>query len=165
MGQQAMELGQFIGGSACGRRPWRRCAGQRWTVAALLSAATLLVASLSPADDSPAREDAGAPAAERRLREGSVVEASGRFALSKDRLIFLPVEGGAPLTVLENLAAERVVAYLEPGHDERNERQWSVRGRVTEFHGGNYLLLDYALVSSRVRSSPPIPAPDQAAAS
>jgi hypothetical protein len=78
-----------------------------------------------------------------RFREGTKFEkVNGSFRVAVDRVEFHPAQGGASLVVLENLALERVVDELTGDL----ELAWQVDGRITEYHGRNYLLLDRAYV-------------------
>lgn len=85
-----------------------------------------------------------------RWREGHEVEhLEGTVLRSGDRLIFV-AEDGRRLTLLENLALERVLGYL---NEEDAAYDWTVSGRVTEFRGSNYLLLRTAHLGSATSSS------------
>jgi len=86
-----------------------------------------------------------------RHREGEVVELTGRFAFAGERVTFTAEEGNISFRVLENLALERVLQYLEENAANAPRRLWSVVGRVTEFRGTNYLLLERAVLK---RASP-----------
>lgn len=78
-----------------------------------------------------------------RFREGTKFEkVNGSFRVAVDRVEFHPAQGGASLVVLENLALERVVDELTGDL----ELVWQVDGRITEYHGRNYLMLDRAYV-------------------
>ena len=80
-----------------------------------------------------------------RLREGAkLVEQVGDFKETGGRIAFYPDGTSASLQVLENLALERVAQNLA----ERS-RKWSVTGLVTEYRGGNYLLLHRAVQKAR----------------
>lgn len=81
-----------------------------------------------------------------RLREGEVIEVSGRLELSGDRAIFYPAGEKASLRVLENLALERVTRVLS---ESRDEREWIVNGTVTEYRGANYILIHKAVQRAR----------------
>lgn len=77
-----------------------------------------------------------------RLREGEVLEVTGRLELSGDRAIFYPGTEKTGLRVLENLALERITQVLS---ESRDERQWIVSGTITEYRGANYLLIHKAV--------------------
>lgn len=84
------------------------------------------------------------PKTAERMREGSkLIEVVGEFQFSGDRVVFSPEAGGDSLRVLENLALERIGRQLTEG---RGSRTWVVSGVVTEFRGGNYLLVTKAVV-------------------
>ena len=76
------------------------------------------------------------------LREGEVIEVVGKLELAGDRATFTPQNSDVSLRVLENLALERVIQVLS---ESRDERQWLVSGVVTEYRGGNYLLIHKAI--------------------
>lgn len=91
--------------------------------------------------------DSAASREEFRLREGAVLQDEpGVFQDTGDRIVFQARSRKAPLTVLENLALERISAALE---EDRTPRQWTVSGVVTEYRGGNYLLISRALRRAR----------------
>lgn len=80
----------------------------------------------------------------RHYREGTLlVDVRGQFATRGERVVFVPDDGSAALTVLENLGLERV---LRTSDDSPELLRWSIRGSVTEFGGANYLLLSRAVV-------------------
>lgn len=80
-----------------------------------------------------------------RLREGSkITEEVGEFRETGGRIAFYPDATGHSIIVLENLALERVSRELDQG-----KRKWSVTGKVTEFRGSNYLLLERVVLKSR----------------
>ena len=76
------------------------------------------------------------------LREGEIIEVIGKLELAGDRATFTPQNSDVSLRVLENLALERVIQVLS---ESRDERQWLVSGVVTEYRGGNYLLIHKAI--------------------
>ncbi len=84
----------------------------------------------------------------KQLREGVVLdEQLGTFKTAGDRILFQLAGQGDELKVLENLALERIWKML---NDTRG-RQWSVSGTVTEYRGGNYLLIDRVVLRSQSR--------------
>ncbi|HRF00656.1 MAG TPA: hypothetical protein PLI18_09070 [Pirellulaceae bacterium] len=102
---------------------------------------TLLIASLSGQDPTQAVPEGPAV----RLREGSRLEsATGWFRITADRTEFHASPGETKLICLENLALERIVDELEDGLT----LIWQIDGRVTEYHGRNYLLVERAFVKS-----------------
>ncbi len=79
-----------------------------------------------------------------RWREGTALrEVAGRFEITGDRVTFTPENGRRPMTVLENLALERVILTLR---QTPPSQVWIVYGAVTEYQGGNYLLLERAIM-------------------
>jgi hypothetical protein len=85
-----------------------------------------------------------------RLREGmKVVNQIGELRETGGRIAFYPDGETHSLQLLENLALERV------SHDlDVTQRKWSVSGIVTEYKGGNYLLLHRAVLKARASNSP-----------
>ncbi|MEX0586421.1 MAG: hypothetical protein WD176_07245 [Pirellulales bacterium] len=81
-----------------------------------------------------------------RIREGiELADRVGQFKLRGDRATFIPAEGGLSLVGLENLNLERVVRAIS---DNPNQ-DWRVSGVVTEFRGGNYLLITRAIMLNK----------------
>ena len=90
--------------------------------------------------------DSAASREAHRLREGSTLQDEpGVFQETGDRIVFQSRIRKTPLTVLENLALERISTALE----KTGPRQWTVSGVVTEFRGVNYLLVSRALRRAR----------------
>jgi hypothetical protein len=86
-------------------------------------------------------------AAETLLREGTeLVNQLGQFKLSGQRVVFIAADGRRQLEGLENLSLERIVKEISASSDPRT---WLVTGTVTEFQGGNYLLVRRAIQKSR----------------
>ena len=84
-----------------------------------------------------------------RLREGmKFVNRVGELRDAGGRVAFYPDGQTQSLPLLENLALERVSHDLDQTH-----RKWSVTGIVTEYKGGNYLLLHRAVLKARVSTS------------
>ncbi|MCA9100595.1 MAG: hypothetical protein R3C10_10910 [Pirellulales bacterium] len=82
-----------------------------------------------------------------RVREGTRFdEQSGTFTSVGERWAFTPAGTTAQLVVLENLVLDRVSRVLG---ESAEPAVWSVSGRVTEYRGANYLLLDRAVVRQR----------------
>jgi hypothetical protein len=87
----------------------------------------------------------------RRLREGASLDNElGQFEFAGDRVAFLTANGNTRFIVLENLNLERIARVLG---DEPDARAWSVSGSITEYRGGNYLLVTRAILKSRARPS------------
>lgn len=84
-------------------------------------------------------------APEQRLREGSTIDAVGIFRITGDRLTFYPNDSSNSYRALENLALERIAKAIG---ETRGDREWIVSGTVTEFRGGNYLLVGRCLLKT-----------------
>ena len=84
---------------------------------------------------------------QRRLRQGTELsKVQGQFRLAGDRVSFYPGEMEVKeITVLENLALERVISLVGEG----TRHEWVVSGTITEFRGKNYLLLTRAVIASK----------------
>ena len=84
-----------------------------------------------------------------RLREGmKLVDQVGELREAGGVVGFYPDGETHSLQLLENLALERVSRDLDQTH-----RKWSVSGTVTEYKGGNYLLLHRAVLKADVSNS------------
>jgi hypothetical protein len=94
----------------------------------------------------PTRHEGPPEKGQQRLREGELVELTGKLELSGDRATFHPQEGRQPLRVLENLALERITRVLS---ESRDDRDWLVSGVVTEYRGANYILIHKAIQRAR----------------
>ena len=118
-----------------------------------------IVAIITRAEDPPRQDTGGSTATDlslgkpqvaKRLREGSQIKNMiGRFRNTGDRYTFKPseVEGQAKVkefVVLENLALERIARLVSSS----DKREWSVSGAITEFRGGNYLLVERAVLKA-----------------
>jgi hypothetical protein len=106
----------------------------------IFSAATLFA---SPGPNTQPADKAEVPS---RLREGETIDTIGTLELSGDRAVFHPQGSQTPLRVLENLALERITRVLS---ESREERLWVVRGVVTEYRGGNYILIQKAVQQAK----------------
>ena len=85
------------------------------------------------------------PIPEQRLREGSAVDAVGKFRVTGDRITFYPNDSSSSYRALENLALERIAKIIG---ETRGDREWIVSGTVTEYRGGNYLLVGRCLLKT-----------------
>ena len=107
----------------------------------VVAACAGLACALATADDesvSPGH-DAGAAT---RLREGATLtDQPGSFQTIADRTVFVTEGGKRQLTVLENLALERIARVLR---QSTTAPAWVVSGVVTEHQGNNYLLVERA---------------------
>jgi hypothetical protein len=85
----------------------------------------------------------GLPSRPARLREGSrISQQKGTFTITGDRVVFSTLNGDLPkMVVLENLSLQRVLQNIQGSPEQEI---WLVTGRVTEFQGTNYLLLERA---------------------
>lgn len=75
------------------------------------------------------------------LREGTLLEdVQGRFTQSGDRTMFLEEGTNRSTKCLENLWLQRIVS------SQKSDRKvtWKVTGKVTEFEGENYLIIEIA---------------------
>lgn len=76
------------------------------------------------------------------VREGEAWENElGHILVAGQRYAFRPIRGGRSVILLENLNLQRIVQRLE---ESSQPTIWSISGRVTEFQGGNYLLIERA---------------------
>ena len=101
--------------------------------------------------DPTAAEESSKPPGGRRLREGTrVQDRMGYFKLTGKRWSFIPVGTSERFTVLENLALERIARILDERPDSPT---WRVAGKVTEFEGLNYLLIEHVVFISTPESS------------
>jgi hypothetical protein len=143
--------------SACQPRWKSRASVPRLAFAVLLAwvAGSAFGAWLEP-DKSPARKSAepnpwGATEAGQRIREGTAFTSqTGTFRLTGDRLTFYPNAGQHSLGGLENLNLERIARAVA---ESAEPLEWSVSGIVTEYQGGNYLLVTRAVLKSRHQGS------------
>lgn len=86
-------------------------------------------------------------AGQQRAREGERVEdLVGTFRVTGDRVTFYPNDSDESFRALENLALERIANALE---ETTEQRKWTVSGTLTEFRGGNFLLVSRAEIQSR----------------
>jgi hypothetical protein len=117
-------------------------------VVALLVAYLVVAPSIASTPAAKPTRHEGPPEKEghQRLREGELVELTGKLELSGDRATFHPQEGRQPLRVLENLALERITRVLS---ESRDDRDWLVSGVVTEYRGANYILIHKAIQRAR----------------
>ena len=82
------------------------------------------------------------------LREGSKLDkVLGKFQTVGGRMQFRLQDRNVRLTVLENLASERVSRALG---ESRSQRTWEVSGVITEFRDSNYLLVTRAVRRSGI---------------
>jgi hypothetical protein len=126
------------------------------TLAAALAASALIAAlaaaqnpstrlagsALPPAGTAPPAAPGEKPP--EKLREGTrLADEMGGFSRVGERISFSPGGKGDALRCLENLALERISRAID---ESQGQRQWIVSGVITEFKGGNYLLVTKAVI-------------------
>jgi hypothetical protein len=100
--------------------------------------------------------DADEDTPKERVREGTELhKIEGVFKMVGDRIAFYSGEDKEPFRILENLALERIWRML----DQARGRTWIVSGTVTEYRGGNFLLVSRAVLKSRLRETKTLSAP------
>ena len=83
---------------------------------------------------------------ELKIREGQLIkDEKAKFKLNGIRFMLHRSDDHRPLTVLENLALERVAEYISKSGANAT---WLVEGTITEYRGENYILLTRAHVNS-----------------
>jgi hypothetical protein len=112
-----------------------------------------------PAAGSAKSEEGG-----KRLREGTrLIDVEGRFEFTGDRMAFFLADAEESYKLLENLALERINKVLEETRASEKP-QWIVSGTITEYHGGNYLLVTKAVIKAQAgAAAPPLRAGDSQA--
>lgn len=86
------------------------------------------------------------------LREGTVIDgAAGVVREQESRFVFSQAGTGRELMLLENLALQRIARLVERANQTI---PCHVTGRVTEFRGVNYLLLERTVLDSKGEESP-----------
>jgi hypothetical protein len=82
-----------------------------------------------------------------RLREGTqLTDMLGQFRLTGDRASFVPADGSGKFLALENLTLDRVTQTIS---EDPNPLEWVVSGTITEYKGGNYLLISRAILKNK----------------
>lgn len=95
--------------------------------------------------NAPAALDADESARMLRRREGSQVQnIVGSVSREGVRWVFLPDSGGMPLGLLENQLRERVEHYQSVQAHSGPGPKWRLSGIITEYRGGNFLLITAA---------------------
>lgn len=98
----------------------------------------------------PLQRSAASPAAEKRLREGTLLtDQAGCFRTAGDRVVFSASAVKMSMVCLENLNLERIARAIT---DNTEQLEWRVSGVLTEYGGANYLLVDRAILKSRADS-------------
>lgn len=121
------------------------------TAAILIAAAAAAAAKDSRQQDSDALEFAAskttAQAPSQQLREGAtLVDITGYFKATGDRLAFYYDEGDRSFSCLENLSLERIGKAIS---ESPEELRWTISATVTEYKGMNYLLITRATMNNR----------------
>jgi hypothetical protein len=133
------------------------CAGALLLGVVLAGASTSITnenAAASPAES--ASNSSAAPAGEEReksarIREGDeLVEQTGKFGMSGNRVVFIAKEGQRQFIALENLSLERVANIID-GNPAPLE--WIVSGKISQYRGVYYLLLSHARHKSPSQSA------------
>lgn len=86
-----------------------------------------------------------------RMREGIHLDGRAGQFRPGDRWIFVPFDGRERFTVLENLNLERIAKLMAERPDVT---AWRVSGRVTEYRGANYLLIEHAVMTGTAPDAP-----------
>lgn len=106
-------------------------------------AATRLRANEAQQDNGGSHSRSSRPQAGPLVREGEFWENElGHILLAGQRYAFRPIQGDRSVIVLENLNLQRIILRLE---ESSQPTIWSISGRVTEFQGANYLLIERAM--------------------
>jgi hypothetical protein len=116
-------------------------------IAMLVLGGVSLLFSDEPRGAATSHEEEVAPEGDAtRLREGAALtDQAGKFQLVGDRVIF-HFDGERQVTVLENLALERVTRVVR---QDSSTQTWIVSGVLTEYQGNNFLLIERAILSRR----------------
>lgn len=89
----------------------------------------------------------------RVLREGTRIEdTEGSIREDNSRFIFTENQSGREFALLENLALERVARLVGWAHQALPCR---VTGKVTEYRGANFLLLQRAVIGAGGKGKSP----------
>jgi hypothetical protein len=81
-----------------------------------------------------------------RLREGTMLDTSGTFKHTGDRIMFYASGDSRRFGTLENLNLERISRVIS---ETSEALEWNISGTVTEFQGTNYLLVSRAILKSK----------------
>ncbi len=92
-----------------------------------------------------------------RIREGTRWQNErGIFTLVGDRVTFTPNSlRNQNFMVLENLNLERIVRTIEENRTvtDADTLEWNIDGTVTEFRGGNFVIVTRSVLVARPRST------------
>jgi hypothetical protein len=104
-------------------------------------------AGKQPTESVPPTADQDQP--KNRLREGTeLADLAGSFHVTGDRVTFSAANNVGRFVCLENLNLERIVRAVT---DNPDQSLWNVSGKVTEYQGANYLLIERASFKSDSR--------------
>ena len=88
-----------------------------------------------------------------RIREGTELEnQEGVFRPTGDRITFFTEMGKGRFLVLENLALDRIARVIT---ENPSKLKWLVTGKMTEYQGMNYLLVERAVLKTQLQSDEP----------
>jgi len=94
----------------------------------------------------PPSPPSGRPAVETpppRAREGTeVVDQTGSFQIVAERVVFVAERNSQRFVALENLNLERIARTVA---SHPYPLQWRISGRITEFRGNNFILVERAI--------------------
>jgi len=80
-------------------------------------------------------------------REGTrLIDQTGQFKITGDRVSFTSSDGSLRFDCLENLCGQRIARTVT---DSPESLSWTVTGELTEFRGANFLLLTQAVLKPR----------------
>ncbi len=97
----------------------------------------------APGPPSSPRVLPAAEAALPRVREGTeLVDQIGSFQVLGERVVFVAERDSQRFVALENLNLERIARTLA---SHPYPLQWKVSGRITEFRGNNFILVERAI--------------------
>jgi len=78
-----------------------------------------------------------------RVREGTeLVDQTGAFQIVGERVVFVAERNSQRFVALENLNLERIARTVA---SHPYPLQWRVSGRITEFRGNNFILVERAI--------------------
>jgi len=123
----------------------------RLPMTALTCAVALVLSVALAGARTPLPEDANSAEGEanQRFREGTdIVDLTGHFRMTGDRVTFFTDDGKGRYVGLENLNLERIYRMIA---DNPNRLQWIVSGTLTEYSGTNYILVRRAVLKKLVR--------------
>ncbi len=106
-----------------------------------LASCTVGVTMLSAGSFVAGQSDANQEPAGQLLREGTHMDSRPAVCRFNGQRLSVEIDGlERPLVALENLAAQRI---LDAIRDDPGDNRWLLDGKITEFLGTNYLLLEH----------------------